>query len=52
MQQYHFDLEQHFFSDSMVTVSYVGSKGTHLTLQRDSHLIHSALILNIPCMQL
>jgi hypothetical protein len=35
MQQYHFDIQQQWMKDTMTTISYVGSKGTHLTLQRD-----------------
>ena len=35
VQQWHFDIEQQVARDLVGTVSYVGSKGTHLTLQRD-----------------
>jgi hypothetical protein len=34
MQQYHLDI-QHEMANTVLTVSYVGSKGTHLPLQRD-----------------
>ena len=35
MQQWHFDVQHEFARDTVATVSYVGSKGTHLTDQRD-----------------
>ena len=35
MQQWHFDIQHELAGHSVVTVSYVGSKGTHLGLQRD-----------------
>jgi hypothetical protein len=35
MQQWHFDLQHEFWGNTVVTASYVGTKGTHLTLQRD-----------------
>jgi len=31
VQQWHLDLQHEFFSNTVATVSYVGSKGTHLT---------------------
>ena len=35
MQQWHFDLQRELWRNTIATVSYVGTKGTHLTLQRD-----------------
>ena len=35
MQQWHFDLQRDVAKNTVLTVSYVGSKGTHLTDQRD-----------------
>jgi len=35
VQQWHLDLQKELPSHIVTTVSYVGSKGTHLTLQRD-----------------
>ncbi|MGA2183202.1 MAG: carboxypeptidase regulatory-like domain-containing protein [Bryobacteraceae bacterium] len=35
VQQRHVDLQQQVMRDTVATVSYVGNKGTHLTLQRD-----------------
>jgi Carboxypeptidase regulatory-like domain/TonB-dependent Receptor Plug Domain len=35
MQQWHLDIQRELSGHSVVTVSYVGSKGTHLGLQRD-----------------
>jgi hypothetical protein len=40
MQQYHFDIQQEWMKDMVTTISYVGSKGTHLTLQRDLNQLH------------
>jgi hypothetical protein len=40
VQQYHFDIQREVSKDTIVTVSYVGSKGTHLTLQYDANQIH------------
>jgi hypothetical protein len=34
-QQWHFDIQHDLFSRTVATVAYVGSKGTHLSLQRD-----------------
>ncbi len=33
MQQWHLDIQHQIFKDTVLTTSYVGSKGTHLTLQ-------------------
>lgn len=35
MQQWHFDVQRDLAKNTVLTVSYVGSKGTHLTDQRD-----------------
>ncbi|MFZ0864568.1 MAG: carboxypeptidase regulatory-like domain-containing protein [Candidatus Sulfotelmatobacter sp.] len=35
MQQWHLDIQHELSGHAVVTVSYVGSKGTHLGLQRD-----------------
>lgn len=40
MQQWHLDIQHEFVGHSVVTVSYVGSKGTHLGLQRDLNQIY------------
>jgi hypothetical protein len=40
MQQYHFDIQQEFLRNVLLTVSYVGSRGTHLTSQNDLNQLH------------
>ena len=40
MQQYHLDIQRQLMKDTIATVSYVGSKGTHLTLQNDLNQLH------------
>jgi hypothetical protein len=40
MQQFHFDIQRQLMKDTIATVSYVGSKGTHLTLQNDLNQLH------------
>ncbi len=40
MQQYHFDIQQEIARNTLVTVSYVGSRGTHLTSQNDLNQLH------------
>jgi len=40
MQQWHFDIQHEFAGHSVMTVSYVGSKGTHLGLQRDLNQLY------------
>lgn len=40
VQQYHFDIQRQAFRNTLVTVAYVGSKGTHLTFQNDLNQIH------------
>src|SRR4051812_45641844 len=41
MQQWHLDIQHELPSRIIGTVSYVGSKGTHLTLQRDLNQLYS-----------
>lgn len=40
MQQWHLDVQREFAGHSVVTLSYVGSKGTHLGLQRDLNQLY------------
>ncbi len=40
MQQWHLDIQRELPSKIVTTVSYVGSKGTHLTLQRDLNQLY------------
>ena len=40
MQQWHLDIQHELPSHTVVTVSYVGSKGTHLGLQRDLNQLY------------
>lgn len=40
MQQYHLDVQRELMKDTIGTLSYVGSKGTHLTLQRDLNQLY------------
>jgi hypothetical protein len=40
MQQYHFDIQQEFLKNVLLTVSYVGSRGTHLTSENDLNQLH------------
>jgi len=40
MQQWHLDIQREFAGHSVLTVSYVGSKGTHLGLQRDLNQLY------------
>ena len=39
MQQFHFDIQRELTRNTIATVSYVGSLGRHLTLQRDLNQI-------------
>jgi hypothetical protein len=48
MQQYHFDIQRQLMRDTIATVSYVGSKGTHLTLQNDLNQFHDLNQANNP----
>ncbi|HKV81719.1 MAG TPA: carboxypeptidase regulatory-like domain-containing protein [Candidatus Sulfotelmatobacter sp.] len=40
MQQWHLDLQHEFAGHSVMTVSYVGSKGTHIGLVRNLNQLH------------
>jgi Carboxypeptidase regulatory-like domain/TonB-dependent Receptor Plug Domain len=40
VQQYHFDIQRQITRATIATVSYVGSKGTHLTRQYDLNQLH------------
>ena len=40
MQQWHLDVQHELFRNTVATVSYVGTKGTHLTLQQDLNQLH------------
>jgi hypothetical protein len=48
MQQYHFDIQQEFLKNVLLTVSYVGSRGTHLTSQNDLNQLHDLNQANNP----
>jgi len=41
VQQWHLDVEHQVMRDTVATVSYVGNKGTHLTLERDINQLHA-----------
>jgi len=41
IQQYHLDIQHELSRNTLVTVAYVGSKGTHLSQQLDRNQIHS-----------
>ncbi len=40
MQQWNFNIQRELAHDTVVTVAYVGSKGTHLTLQSDLNQLY------------
>ena len=40
MQQWHFDVQHEILRNTVATVSYVGSKGTHLTRQGNANQLH------------
>ena len=40
VQQFHLDVQRELMRDTIATISYVGSKGTHLTLQNDLNQLH------------
>jgi carboxypeptidase family protein/TonB-dependent receptor-like protein len=40
MQQWHLDIQRDLFRNTVATISYVGTKGTHLTLQRDLNQLY------------
>ncbi len=48
MQQWHFDIQHELPSHTVVTMSYVGSKGTHLGLQRDLNQLYSVPLSQNP----
>ena len=41
VQQYHFDIQREVARNTLLTVAYVGSKGTHLSQQLDRNQLHS-----------
>jgi Carboxypeptidase regulatory-like domain len=41
IQQYHVDIQRELAKDTLLTVAYVGSKGTHLSQQLDRNQLHS-----------
>jgi hypothetical protein len=41
VQQWHLDVQHELMKNTVVTVAYVGSKGTHLSLQRDINQLHA-----------
>jgi hypothetical protein len=41
IQQFHFDIQRELARNTIVTVAYVGSKGTHLSQQLDRNQMHS-----------
>ncbi len=48
MQQWHLDVQRELARDTVATVSYVGSKGTHLTDQRDLNQLQATPISQNP----
>ncbi|HEY6291499.1 MAG TPA: carboxypeptidase regulatory-like domain-containing protein [Terriglobia bacterium] len=40
VQQWHFDVQREIMPNTVATISYVGSKGTHLTLQSDLNQLY------------
>jgi hypothetical protein len=40
VQQWHLDLQRDLIRNTVATLAYVGSKGTHLTLQRELNALH------------
>lgn len=51
VQQWHVDFQRQIFGNTIATVSYVGSKGTHLTGQRDLNQVHSLPLSQNPYKQ-
>ena len=41
VQQWHLDVQRELSANAVATLSYVGSKGTHLTLQREFNQLHA-----------
>ena len=48
VQQWHLDIQRELTGKTLLTVAYVGSKGTHLTLQRDLNQIPSLPLSSNP----
>ncbi len=48
VQQFHLDLQHQFFGNTAVTMAYVGSKGTHLSNQRNLNQLHPVLASQNP----
>jgi len=48
MQQWHFDVQHDLAHNTVGTVSYVGSKGTHLTRQSDMNQLHGVPLSQNP----
>jgi hypothetical protein len=48
MQQWHLDVQHDLAHNTVGTVSYVGSKGTHLTRQSDMNQLHSVPLSENP----
>jgi hypothetical protein len=48
MQQWHFDIQHEMPHNTVLTVSYVGSKGTHLGRQTDLNQLHSVPLTQNP----
>jgi len=48
VQQWHLDLQRDLIKHAVVTLAYVGSKGTHLTLQHELNALHSVPLSQNP----
>jgi hypothetical protein len=48
MQQWHLDIERDLSHETVLTISYVGSKGTHLTRQSDLNQMYPVSAANNP----
>jgi hypothetical protein len=48
MQQWHLDIQHELARNTVATVSYVGSKGTHLTRESDINQLHSVPLSQNP----
>jgi hypothetical protein len=48
MQQWHFDIQHELPGHAVITVGYVGSKGTHLGLQRDLNQMYPVAVAQNP----
>ena len=48
MQQWHLDIQRELVSNTVATVSYVGSKGTHLNRQTNFNQIHPVSLADNP----